>query len=147
KGIQDILNKEFGDKYDLSKYKSGAAFYDKLAEDLSTEKTTSWGEKIKIPNHQGASELLNSMGIKGHSYFDQLSRAKGKGTRNYVIYSDKHVNITEKYYNKPIDLQNLAEKQRQIYREGAQQGMTSNELEAATKEIFEKDKVQHVFCL
>jgi hypothetical protein len=40
----------------------------------------------------------------------------------------------------PLDLQGMAENQRQIYREGTQPGMTSGELEAATKEIFEKEK-------
>lgn len=44
------------------------------------------------------------------------------------------------FSRKPLDLQNLAEKQRQIYREGAQPGMTSNELEKATNEVFPKEE-------
>ncbi len=35
---------------------------------------------------KGASEYLNSLGIKGIKYLDQGSRAAGQGTRNFVVF-------------------------------------------------------------
>lgn len=84
--IWDILKEKLENTYDLSKYKSGASLYYQLSKDLGSD--------------EAASKYLDSIGIKGHSYFDQLSRAKGEGTRNYVTYNDKSVDIRQKYYGK-----------------------------------------------
>jgi hypothetical protein len=42
-----------------------------------------------------ASRFLHSIGIPGHRYLDQGSRAAGKGTHNYVIYDDEAIKILE----------------------------------------------------
>jgi hypothetical protein len=44
-------------------------------------------------DQQSATALLRSAGIPGLRYFDGTSRTKGEGTRNYVMFDDKLVNI------------------------------------------------------
>jgi hypothetical protein len=44
---------------------------------------------------QKASELLASLGIAGINYFDRNSRNIEFGTRNFVVFEDKHIRITE----------------------------------------------------
>lgn len=60
----------------------------------------------KVINPEGASKYLLSMGIKGIKYYDQQSRGKGQGSRNYVIFDDSHVTIQEKYYQTPVPAMN-----------------------------------------
>lgn len=43
-----------------------------------------------------ASELLQSQGVPGISYLDELSRGAGKGTSNYVVFDPTDVKILEK---------------------------------------------------
>ena len=54
--------------------------------------------------HQGGlgspnevSNTLKKNGIKGVKYLDQASRAAGEGSRNYVVFDDKLVNVKRKY--------------------------------------------------
>ena len=44
----------------------------------------------------GASKL-NAAGIPGIKYLDQGSRAAGDGSRNYVVFDDKLIDILRKY--------------------------------------------------
>jgi len=44
-----------------------------------------------------ASERLREAGIPGIKYLDQGSRGAGEGSRNYVVFDDKLVNILRKY--------------------------------------------------
>jgi hypothetical protein len=44
-----------------------------------------------------AAQALHEAGVKGVKYFDQRSRAEGEGTRNYVVFDDKLVNVKRKY--------------------------------------------------
>lgn len=44
-----------------------------------------------------ASELLRDAGIPGVQYLDGLSRPGGDGTRNYVMFDDKLIDIMKKY--------------------------------------------------
>ncbi len=44
-----------------------------------------------------ASNALNGVGVPGLQYLDQGSRVAGDGTRNYVVFDDKHINIERKY--------------------------------------------------
>lgn len=46
-----------------------------------------------------ASAALREAGIPGHKYFDGLSRVKGKGTHNIVIYDDARINVLD--YEQP----------------------------------------------
>lgn len=39
-------------------------------------------------NHRAASKMLNDIGIPGLRYLDQLSRAGGQGTHNFVVWDD-----------------------------------------------------------
>jgi len=57
---------------------------------MNQNKGGGWAD---TPNQQAASELLNSLGIPGIRYLDQGSRGAGKGTYNYVVFSDKDVSI------------------------------------------------------
>lgn len=42
-------------------------------------------------------QRLSEMGIKGIKYLDQGSRNAGEGSRNYVVFDDKHVSVARKY--------------------------------------------------
>ena len=43
-----------------------------------------------------ASKALSEAGIPGIKYLDGGSRDAGDGTRNFVVFNDKHVQITHK---------------------------------------------------
>jgi hypothetical protein len=45
---------------------------------------------------RAASEYLRSHGVPGAQYFDQQSRAAGRGTRNFVMYDPKAARITHR---------------------------------------------------
>ncbi|MDR2779609.1 MAG: hypothetical protein LBB28_00625, partial [Synergistaceae bacterium] len=62
----------------------GQSFYLRLSEILGSDKA--------------ASLALDEAGILGHRYLDGLSRDRGEGTRNYVIYDGKNTNVRETYY-------------------------------------------------
>jgi hypothetical protein len=60
--------------------------------------TTSAGMKIADMDatSEAASGRLKATGIHGIKYLDQGSRGAGEGTRNYVVFDDKHIEITHK---------------------------------------------------
>lgn len=77
---------------------SGEAVYDSLSAKLAKRPPTgSLMERIgtKRPSPEAASEALKAAGIPGHRYFDSLSRDKGDGSRNYVIYDDSRIQIVD----------------------------------------------------
>lgn len=45
---------------------------------------------------QEASRVLDLIGIKGNIYLDQMSRAKGQGTYNYVVFNPEILKIEKK---------------------------------------------------
>lgn len=49
------------------------------------------------PGAARASEALKEVGIPGIKYLDQGSRAAGEGSRNYVVFDDKTIEILRKY--------------------------------------------------
>jgi hypothetical protein len=49
------------------------------------------------PNHREATEALKAGGIPGIKYLDQGSRTAGEGSRNYVVFDDKLIDIIKKY--------------------------------------------------
>lgn len=51
-----------------------------------------------LGSDRAASEYLNSLGIKGLRYVDGLSRRRGNGSFNYVIFDDSAIQILETYY-------------------------------------------------
>ena len=57
-----------------------------------------WGREDEDPSqHVGAVARLANAGIKGIKYLDRSSRAAGEGSRNYVVFDDKLVNVKRKY--------------------------------------------------
>lgn len=67
------------------------AYADLAGQHLS--KTGQWGP----PAEKAASERLRDAGIPGIKYLDQGSRAAGDGTRNYVVFDDRIIDILKKY--------------------------------------------------
>ncbi len=65
-------------------------FDDRRAEHEISTKLAAMGNG----DEKAASELLDSLGITGIRYLDRASRAHGEGTRNMVVFSDKHITIT-----------------------------------------------------
>jgi len=51
-----------------------------------------------------ASEAFRQAGIPGIKYLDQVSRGAGKGSRNYVVFDDKLVDIVKKYGLIPLGM-------------------------------------------
>lgn len=56
------------------------------------------GRRLSRPSQQQASEALAALGVKGLRYLDGVSRADGDGSRNYVIFDDSLVQITQTFY-------------------------------------------------
>ena len=73
----------------------GKDAYFKLA-DTGPSGSTAYGvaDSTKEPI---ATAALNQRGIPGIKYLDQGSRAAGDGSRNYVVFNDKLINIVKKY--------------------------------------------------
>lgn len=71
--------------------KTGQDLYNELVGRLSARNPSpeSGAEK--------ASNFLKTAGIKGIKYLDAGSRGKGDGTRNYVVFDDKLVNVKRRY--------------------------------------------------
>ena len=76
--------------------------------DLSTAAALARGDKmtggdlyesmaIHLGSAKAASQYLNSIGIPGHQYLDASSRGEGEGTHNIVTYSDRHIDITDRF--------------------------------------------------
>tara|TARA_R110000737_G_scaffold105695_1_gene138664 strand:+ start:28 stop:2418 length:2391 start_codon:yes stop_codon:yes gene_type:complete len=51
----------------------------------------------EIVGYRGASEALESVGIKGNKYKDEFSRSLEGGTSNFVIFDDRVIDISKKY--------------------------------------------------
>lgn len=75
------------------------------AESIGAESPSNMGDLIKrglLPNTYDSaspsfSKIYGQAGIPGIKYLDQGSRAAGNGSRNYVVFDDKLVNILRKY--------------------------------------------------
>jgi hypothetical protein len=52
---------------------------------------------MRLGGDQAASKALDEAGIPGVKYLDQGSRTAGEGTRNYVVFNDKLIDILRKY--------------------------------------------------
>lgn len=70
----------------IVEHRDGAEIYN----ELSHKNAVGLGDK-------GASNFLSSMGIHGIRYLDASSRSKGEGTRNYVVFDPKRVDIKRRY--------------------------------------------------
>ncbi len=74
--------------------------------------------EISIPQPSRATDALREAGIPGIKYLDQGSRAAGDGSRNYVVFDDKLIDILKKYGLAGLSASPLA--QLMIPPEGAQ---------------------------
>ena len=80
---------------------TGLYAYKKLAQLLGhdyTHKTFAGEWTSRILDDKAASLALRDEGIGGIKYLDQLSRDKGEGSYNYVIFDDEAVRILETLY-------------------------------------------------
>jgi hypothetical protein len=80
--VQDLA-KSINPRLDLSKV-TGANFYDRI-------------RPFGLENQHEAAAKLREAGIPGIKYLDQGSRGKGAGTRNFVVFDDKLIDILKKY--------------------------------------------------
>jgi hypothetical protein len=73
-----------------------------FATPMQTRNKNARGENIQAfveylaGSPEKATEMLNSLGIKGVRYLDEGSRSKGKGTSNFVVFDPADVKILEK---------------------------------------------------
>lgn len=73
----------------------GKATYDQIvARTQRPGPTPDWG---MVPDKPTASQRLKDAGVPGIKYLDQGSRAAGEGSRNYVVFDDKLIDILKKY--------------------------------------------------
>jgi len=86
------------DSYGESDVK-GNWLYDVGVSDLMASKGVSQKD-----SQQAASEYLNSLGISGIKYLDGVSRADGKGTRNYVVFDEKNITALERNGESLVDM-------------------------------------------
>lgn len=136
KGLVDnLLNwaDEHGLSYRIDLNKTGKQIYDELVryftleQDSKNQQLKNFGyeeEEFVRPDKQ-ASELLNSLGFKGITYFGQ------QDGRCYVIFEDKAINIMKTYYQPTNDYN----KDNIYQRTDKTKYLTDNEIEQ-----LEKDK-------
>ena len=55
------------------------------------------GKNYKIGDRDNSASALREAGIPGIKYLDQGSRGAGEGSRNYVVFNDKLIDILKKY--------------------------------------------------
>ena len=73
---------------------TGRELYDRLS--WAAGKPGAFPE-INVAQPRGASEALRDAGIPGIRYLDAGSRSAGDGSRNYVVFDDKLIEILRKY--------------------------------------------------
>lgn len=72
----------------------GERAYRRLMRDVKTDRFVN-DRAGTIPDDQAASRQLLAHGVRGNKYLDRISREKGGGTHNYVIFDDADVVIEE----------------------------------------------------
>lgn len=80
---------------------TGKTAYNQMIQLMEANRDTLKGkygeEALFAKNTELARRELVEVGIPGIKYLDQGSRASGKGTRNYVVFDDRLVDIVRKY--------------------------------------------------
>lgn len=89
-GESTPLESKGRDLYDMLARRRGQEMYDRSQGAIRNE-----------PDYKWASQYLHSLGIRGIKYLDGSSRKAGEGDYNYVIFSDKDVQIKSKALTKP----------------------------------------------
>jgi hypothetical protein len=68
-----------------------------LATNPESSGATAYGALSRMVGQDKATAALRESGIPGIKYLDQGSRAAGEGSRNYVLFNDKLIDILKKY--------------------------------------------------
>jgi len=109
KAVQKALAKIDPDLYskkgmDYDPQETGQMIYQRLSQIDMNKNGPFTGASRNVSN------MLNEYGIKGIRYLDEGSRAKGKGTSNFVIFEPSQVKILEQN-NKPVTRKELIQEQ------------------------------------
>ena len=75
-----------------AKPQTGSELYSHLVGNKVAFDKQGWAQQAA-----GATQELQQAGIPGIKYLDQGSRGKGGGTRNFVVFDPKHIDILKKY--------------------------------------------------
>jgi hypothetical protein len=97
--VKNVLRQIDPERMDMIRNKSfditGSKFHDDLWEKaIGDPKAT---EKMANAKLASVTQRLKDAGIKGIKYLDQGSRGAGEGSRNYVVFDDKTIDILKKY--------------------------------------------------
>lgn len=81
---------------------SGADFYEHLTNEMGAIDWKPDADYITRQHHrqlagENVANFLTKKGVHGIRYLDRSSRAKGEGSRNYVVFDDKLVNVKRRY--------------------------------------------------
>ncbi|MGY3393431.1 hypothetical protein ACVWW6_006022 [Bradyrhizobium sp. USDA 3311] len=85
---------------------TGRELYEHLAAEQLRARRAEQDGVHRSQGYLGASAALAEAGIPGIKYFDKKSRAQGEGTRNFVVFNDKHIEITHKN-GEPVSIEQL----------------------------------------
>ena len=88
---QKLISETSPKTHEAILWSSGAQAYHTFADALEPL------EGAKTSGTRTAAEKLREAGIPGIKYLDQGSRGAGEGTKNYVVFNDKLVDIIKKY--------------------------------------------------
>jgi len=107
KVVQDALA-----KIDKDLYHPSGSDYDpeELGQMVYSRLKSIRSAKGDVEADKAASEMLNSIGIKGIRYLDEGSRDAKKGTSNFVVFDPSEVKILEKN-SQPVSRKELIEEQ------------------------------------
>lgn len=76
---------------------SGYSAHPDLGERSMSSVMYDMSHKSLTGSHANASQALRDAGVPGIKYLDQGSRASGDGSRNYVVFNDKLIDVLRKY--------------------------------------------------
>jgi hypothetical protein len=92
--VRDTLSPKAMEKM---RYRAGVTSFDQLKGADLYEQLVSRAGGSSGHTEGTVSQQLKDAGIKGIQYLDQGSRAAGEGTKNFVIFDDKIIEIAKKY--------------------------------------------------
>jgi hypothetical protein len=88
---QDVYGHKYNDM-------TGGEVYESLIDSSARARTGKISVSSLAPSDRtGAVGMLREAGVPGIRYLDAGSRAKGDGSRNYVVFDDKLISIVRKY--------------------------------------------------
>lgn len=76
---------------------------DPTGQQIYNDLALTWGRPGNRAARRRASMTLLRAGIPGLMYWDQESRAAGRGTRNFVVWDEERIEITDTYYQRGRD--------------------------------------------